>query len=126
MEEKQITVLVIDDDNFFADVVCHKLKAEGMESEYAPTGTIAFSLLETKTPSCILLDVMMPDMSGLEVLKKIKAEPRWAKIPVVMFSNDATDGNIGESKTLGADVFLEKVNVDLGRVASTIRSLVEK
>ena len=72
MNQPLPTVLMVDDDSFFSDVIGNKLHAEGMVCVYAPTGAIAFDLLKTTKPACILLDYRMPDMTGIEVLKRLK------------------------------------------------------
>lgn len=118
-------VLVIDDDSIFSDVLGNRLKVEGIGCVFASSSETAFELLQTVTPSVILLDVMIPGINGMEILKHLKQDPQTATIPVIMFSNDSTNENIKESESLGATLFLEKVNVTPGEVVSTIRSYIK-
>ena len=117
--------MLIDDDSLFTDIIGNHLAREDMPCLYAPSGAIAFDLLKKDPlPRAILLDVTMPDMDGFGVLEQIKKDPRTAAIPVVMFSNDATPENIERAKQLGAEKFIEKVEITPSDVAKLVRSLL--
>ena len=113
-------ILFIDDDSLFTDVIGHKLTEAGYTCFYAPSGAVAFEMLSKDQPDLILLDVTMPDMNGFEVLEKLKADARTSAIPVLMFSNDATEENKKRSHDMGAVSFMEKVQVSPGEVVSTV------
>lgn len=87
------TILIVDDQVENLQVVGTVLSMTGYEVISACSGEQAFERLSAKTPDIILLDILMPDMNGMEVCRKIKADERWAGIPVV-FLSAADDKNL--------------------------------
>ncbi|OUC12039.1 MAG: hybrid sensor histidine kinase/response regulator [Alkalinema sp. CACIAM 70d] len=117
-------LLVIDDepDNF--DVVEILLFKEGYHLEYVNSGPAALAFLENHIPDVILLDVMMPEMDGLEVCRRLKASPQWQHIPVIMVTALNSKQDLASCLEAGADDFVGKpVNgIELrARVRSMLR-----
>lgn len=79
-----LSVLIIDDERDVRDVVADLFKAAGWDILIADHGEQGLILAARELPSLIILDVMMPGKSGFTVLKELRADPRTAKIPVVM------------------------------------------
>ncbi len=79
-------IMVIDDDQGIQQVVRIMLKNEGYEVITASSGQEGLGILEKKTPDFLFLDIMMPEMDGWEVLKKIKDNPKFKSIPVAMLT----------------------------------------
>ncbi len=124
MSTQQPIVLCVDDDSVFIDVIGNKLTQEGMSCVYASSGRVAFDVLAKGTrPNVILLDITMPDMDGFEVLEKLRQDNTLSTVPVIIFSNDATPENKAKAIQLGAQAFLEKVQVTPGAVVELIRGL---
>lgn len=122
--ENQPRILIIDDepDNF--DVIDVLLESEGYELSYASNGKRAFALLKAFQPDVILLDVMMPEMSGIEFCQRFKANSEWGHIPIIMVTALQMKTDLAQCLTAGADDFVSKpVNgVELrARVASMLR-----
>lgn len=120
----QATVLVIDDepDNF--DVIETLLHDEGYQLNYAPSGQRALERLDNFQPDVILLDVMMPDLDGMEVCRRIKADPQWQTVPIIMVTALTDKEDLAQCLRTGADDFISKpVNgVELrARVHSMLR-----
>ncbi|MBD2299277.1 response regulator [Nostoc sp. FACHB-87] len=120
----QPTILVIDDepDNF--DVVETLLDGENYQLHYSPDGQQALSRLDNFQPDLILLDVMMPDMDGMEVCKRIKSQPKWQAVPIIMVTALTAKEDLARCLATGADDFISKpVNrVELrARVHSMLR-----
>ena len=127
MENQKLTVLFIDDDSLFTDIVGHKLQEEGMTCLYAPMGQIGLDMLEKRTPvDVILLDLAMPQMDGFEVLRRIKTSHETKHIAVIVFSNDATDENRKRAIELGAAQFIEKVTAAPSDVAKAVHAVASK
>ena len=80
------TILIVDDNLDLCRPMASLLKHMGYNSEYATGGEAALKLISELVPDLVILDVMMPDMDGLEVLRRLKADQRTEKLPVVMFS----------------------------------------
>ena len=79
-------ILVVDDNESNRDMLSRRLRHEGYDVYIADSGQVALALLSTQAIDLILLDVMMPDMNGHDVLKKLKANTTWRDIPVIMIS----------------------------------------
>jgi len=97
------TVLVVDDEYEIAEVVGTVLSSRGYEVALALNGKLALAALADQRPDLILLDVMMPVMTGIEVLRTVKATEEHRAIPVVMMSavGDGVLSSEDESLTAG-------------------------
>ena len=79
-------VLVIEDEGDLAAVLDYNLRQAGLEPFLAATGREGLRLAETEAPDLVLLDLMLPDLSGNEVCRTLKADPRTRDIPVIMLT----------------------------------------
>ncbi len=104
------TILIIDDEPDILDITSRFLKVEGYKTLTAPNGRIGLDLLEKDHENVwlILLDIMMPGLSGLAVLKKIKANPTYSHIKVLMFSVKSHESDIKKALELGATGYIVK------------------
>jgi DNA-binding response OmpR family regulator len=101
-------ILVADDDPGILDLLAMNLTAEGFEVLVATNGEEAWSLARNAVPDLIVLDVMMPERDGLDVLASLKAHPRTKHIPVVLLTAKATDAELWEGWRSGADYYITK------------------
>ena len=118
------SILIVDDKPHNFEVIETLLDDEGYFLHYASSGTKALERLDTLEPDVILLDVMMPDLDGIEVCKLIKANPKWEHIPIIMVTALNSKKDLAICLQAGANDFLSKpVNsVELkARVASMLR-----
>src|SRR6188768_2215277 len=99
-------VLVVDDDTRLYELIASYLEQNDVSPAHAPNGRRALELLEREAYDAVLLDVMMPELDGLAVLKRLRA--RWPALPVLMLTakGDETDRVVGLE--LGADDYLGK------------------
>lgn len=102
------SILVIDDepDNF--DVIETLLHDQGYQLNYAPTGQRALDRLDNFQPDVILLDVMMPDLDGIEVCQRIKGNPRWQAVPIIIVTALTAKEDLARCLEAGADDFISK------------------
>lgn len=102
------TILIIDDepDNF--DVIDTLLDSEGYQLSYVSNGQQAFNLLKGFQPDVILLDVMMPQMNGIEFCHKFKLNRQWQHIPVIMITALTDKEDLSQCLAAGADDFISK------------------
>jgi CheY-like chemotaxis protein len=118
-------VLLVDDDarNIFA--LTSVLETHGMQVTFAQDGRAAMDLLE-KTPALdvVLLDVMMPEMDGYQAMRAIRADPRWASLPVIAITARALKDDREKCLEAGASDYLSKP-VDTERLLELIRRWVE-
>jgi CheY-like chemotaxis protein len=101
-------VLVVDDDDSSLALVTRVLETHGLEVEVAKSGMAAMAALDRRRPDVIVLDLLMPGMSGAEVLDRVKASPRFTSIPVIMLTARSDDDDLIASYRSGADYFVSK------------------
>lgn len=85
-DETSRSILVVDDERGFRDVVTVILESQGYQVQQAHHANDALGLLDETTPDLILTDMMMPEMDGVGLIKRLKETPKWANIPVVVIS----------------------------------------
>jgi DNA-binding response OmpR family regulator len=102
------TIMVVDDNQDMVDLIKAMLEAKGYGVQSANSGQEAFNLLEERKPDLIILDVMMPEMDGLEVLRRLKGAQETSSIPVIMLTAlDKPEDKLAGYK-MGADDYLTK------------------
>lgn len=101
-------VLVVDDDPAIREYVGDLLEMEGHEVRFASDGPGALESIRQSRPDCVLLDVMMPGMSGHEVLAEIRRVDGGPQLPVVMVTAAADEAQSWQAWTAGVDFFLPK------------------
>lgn len=106
-----MTVLVVEDTELLRRMYADSLTRDGYRVITASDGLEALSLLHTETPDLILLDLIMPQMGGIEVLKHVKADPRLKNVPVLILSNLGQDDDIRQALQLGATDYMIKNDV---------------
>jgi CheY-like chemotaxis protein/predicted DNA-binding protein len=118
-------ILNVDDNDAMRFARTRILEAEGYTVIEAPTGGAALAVLEERLPQIVLLDVNLPDMSGLEVCRRIRSDPRFSEVKIVQTSatfsspHDQLQGLI----TGGADIYLAEP-VQRGTLLSVLRRLI--
>jgi CheY-like chemotaxis protein len=101
-------VLVCDDDALVADLLTHRLVGRGYRVSVAADGREALERIAEARPDAILLDAMMPVMDGYEVLRRLRADPATASIPIIMLTARKQEGDIVSALELGANDFVVK------------------
>jgi two-component system, sensor histidine kinase and response regulator len=118
------SILVIDDEPNNFDVIQTLLGNEGYTFHYASSGQRALDRLDRLQPDTILLDVMMPDLDGIEVCRRIRASIEWQSIPIILVTALTDKAELQRCLSTGADGYITKpVNrVELlSRVAAIVR-----
>lgn len=118
-------VLIIEDDTFLKDLESSKFTHEGFDVSTATNLSEIESVISTNTPSIILLDLMLPEIDGYEMLKKLKEDPKTSNIPVIVFSNLSDDAEMKRVLDAGAADFMVKSNFTLSDVIEKINALVK-
>lgn len=122
---KWITVLAIEDDEIVRKALEHSLKLYGFDAYLAEDGPSGLKLAQDKRPELILLDWMMPDMDGLEVLSELKHDKRTEHIPVFMLTDRGMMCDLDQAFEIGADSYIAKP-LDLMQIGKIIKAKWKK
>lgn len=118
------TILVVDDHLDLCKPMTALLKRLGYSAHYATGGEAALAFAHETPTDLVILDVMMPDMDGLEVLRRLKADPRTEHATVVMFSAIADPEFRKHAISKGAVDFWIKANVDFSQLRQRITEVL--
>lgn len=108
MESRQKTVMIIEDEADAAELFSEMMRINGFRVIKMFSSAPAIPIITQEKPDVILLDVMMPDISGLEVLRYIRREPALAATPVIILSAKSMPGDIKTGIEAGASLYLTK------------------
>jgi DNA-binding response OmpR family regulator len=108
-----------------SDIIRRRLCLEGLEPVTCASGALAKVLLERDAFDAVLLDVMMPDVDGFELLRHIRATPSLHALPVIMLTAKAGREDREKAEELGADAYITKPFSSLGLV-NTLRGLLAR
>ncbi|HEV8601467.1 MAG TPA: response regulator [Patescibacteria group bacterium] len=117
---KQKLALVVENNEAMIEALQLKLKAAKVESMAVRNGEEALAYLSNNKPDIILLDLVLPQINGWEVLRIIKASERLKDIPVIILTNLGLIQEIEKGKTMGAVDYLIKSNTSINDVVKTI------
>jgi two-component system, OmpR family, phosphate regulon response regulator PhoB len=117
----EASVLMVEDDRGIAGLYRQRLELEGYAVTVAVDGESALSAAFASLPRLVVLDVRLPDLSGLEVLERLRKDRRTRQLPVVILTNWADEAARARSIELGALDFLVKSEVRPGELAERIR-----
>jgi len=125
-ESQKRKILVVEDDQFLSSIIEEHFKKVGYSVEIAKGGAEALKFIEKSIPDIMLLDILMPEVSGFDVLKKVRADARYKDMPIIVFSNLGQESEIEEGKRLGADDFLVKARFMISEVIQKVDALIDK
>ena len=117
--------MVVEDDKFLSSLLKARLEKDGFGTVQAFDGEEAINLLRQAKPDLILLDLIMPKVSGFEVLHTISLSPQLNKIPVVVLSNLGQDDDIQKARSLGAAEYFVKVRVSIDNLVGKINTMLQ-
>lgn len=116
-------ILIIEDDSVLRDTLQKKLNLEGYNALTAEDGEIGLKKIKQASPDLVLLDILMPEKNGMEVLEQIKKDEKLKRIPVIMISNSGQSVEIKKVLELGAVDYLIKANFDPDEVVAKVRKV---
>jgi len=120
------TIWVVDDDEEMAHAIQLMLRLIQFEPEgFLSARAAAQALLSGNLPDLVLLDISMPEVSGLDLLEFIRRRGDWSHVPVVMLSTEAADVTVDRALALGADGYITKP-VTLEELESAVSHAIEK
>lgn len=123
-----MNILIVEDDKFLSELISTKLSKEGYAVSIALDGESGLEKAQSEKPDIILLDILLPGISGFEVLEKIKKNPdaTISGIPVLILSNFGQESKVQQGLSLGAADYLVKANFTTGEIVEKIRTITAK
>lgn len=125
MADAKKNIMIIEDDRFLSSLIKARLEKNDFATTQAFDGEEAMKLLRQERPNLIVLDLIMPKVTGFEILEAISLDPQLSKVPVVILSNLAQDSDIQKAKSLGAIEYLVKIRVSIDELINKIKSIVQ-
>jgi CheY-like chemotaxis protein len=117
-------ILIVDDEPQACQILSRLIRHLGHEAAYRTGGAEALAYVGETPVDLMILDVMMPGMDGMEVLRRLRADPKTEKTPVVMFSAVADRNFIDEAIRKGANDYWVKASFDFTQLKDRIEHLV--
>lgn len=121
----QPKIVVVEDQQVLATVYRNKFIAEGYQVEVAADGLAGLDLINKTRPDLVILDLMLPKLSGIEVLKKVRANALFKSLPVIIFSNAALPGVVEEAWKAGATMVLSKSSHSPKQIVESVRTALK-
>ncbi len=116
-------VFWVEDDKLIGTILSKKLINSGFDLFHAKNGEEALEMLKSVIPDAIVLDLILPGMSGFDILQAIKRDAALAKAPVMILSNLSKQSDIERAKALGAQKFLVKASASLDEIVQEVREM---
>jgi DNA-binding response OmpR family regulator len=124
--ESKKWALIVEGDVFINKAYAAKFSHEGIEVKMAEDGEKAMAILKKgEAPALILLDLMLPNKSGFEVLTEIKQDPKLKNIPVLILSNLAQDLDVNRGIALGAKEYLVKADLKIEELVNKVKKYLQ-
>ena len=118
-------IYLLEDDDSIRDFVIYTLNSQGMEARGFPLPSLFWQAVGEQMPALVLLDIMLPEEDGLSVLKKLRATPRTAKLPVIMLTAKGTEYDKVVGLDGGADDYVAKP-FGMMEMVSRIRAVLRR
>lgn len=119
------TILIIEDDDFFRELIRKKLTSKDFSFLEAVNGETGIEMMEEKKPDLVLLDLLLPNIDGFEVVTQIKSDPEISHIPIIVLSNLGQKEDIDRALKLGASDYLIKSQFDIDQVIEKITNVLQ-
>jgi CheY-like chemotaxis protein len=117
-------ILIIEDDKIVASIYGNKFRAEGFQVETAADGLLGLEMVSNVEPDVVMLDLMLPKLSGVEVIKGIRAQDKFKDLPIVVFSNSYLSNLVQDAWSAGANRCLSKADSTPKHLIEIIKSFV--
>lgn len=119
-------ILLVEDDEAISYIYKRQLDLANMPTDVCKNGTAALGAMNEKQYDVVLLDIMLPDMNGIDILKKMKADEKTEKLTVIFLTNMGQDSVIKEGFRLGIDGYLIKSAFTPDQLIGEIKNIIEQ
>ncbi len=123
--QPQKKILLIEDEEFIRDLYASDIQRAGFVIDAVGTGKEGYEKLAANTYDLLLLDIMLPDTNGLEILKKVKGDETKKSMKVVLLTNLGADNIIKEGFRIGADGYLIKSAYNPDQIIEQVKKILE-
>jgi two-component system phosphate regulon response regulator PhoB len=118
------SILIVEDEEDIRELVAYNLRKEGFQVLAVGSGEEALKAARAKLPNLVVLDLMLPDLDGLEVCRKLRGDPKTRQVPVLMLTAKGEDADVVAGLEIGADDYVVKPfspRVLLARIRNVLR-----
>ena len=126
-EKHQSSILIVEDEPLLGNLLRQRLEREGFKVTLARDGEEALNVLREMTPNLILLDIILPKISGFELMEKINSDPTLAsnKAPIVIISNLGQESDVARGQTLGAIGYFVKAQLSIEDLVGRVKEFFQ-
>ena len=117
-------VLLVEDDIFLSSLLKNRLQKDGIEVLLAKDGKEALNILKSTKPDLILLDLILPEKSGFEVMEDMRSDPQFQGAPIIVVSNLGQPEDITKSQELGAVEYFIKAQTSIDDLVEKIKGFL--
>ena len=117
-------ILIVEDDQLVANIYGNRFSREGFEVKIAPDGAAGLELARRFQPDVVMLDLLLPTMSGVELTKRIRTEAKLEHVPIIVFSNAYMTSTMQQALKAGATKCLSKDDCTPKHVLEVVRRAV--
>jgi two-component system alkaline phosphatase synthesis response regulator PhoP len=117
-------ILFVEDDEGFFNIFSVPLKMKGYDVVHVSDGLLAVEKIMTEKPDLVLLDIVLPGTSGLDILKELREREETKEVKVVMLTNFGSDDNINKAMEYGSNDYLMKYNIVPSELPAKIAGLL--
>ena len=118
-------VLLVEGDVFLSSLLKNRLQKEGIEVLLAKDGKEALNILKSTKPDLILLDLILPEKSGFEVMGDMRSDPQFQEAPIVVISNLGQPEDITRSQELGAVEYFVKAQTSIDDLVKRVKEFLQ-
>ena len=125
MPDEKKKIVIVEDDRFLSLVLKGRLEKEGYQVIPAYDGEEGLTLISKEMPALVVLDLVMPKMTGFEVLERLSMDPQVSRIPVVVASNLGQDSDIQKAKNFGVRDYYVKVQTSVDELVKMFKTILD-
>lgn len=122
---EQKKLLIVEDEPLLGNLLKQRFEKEGVETLLARDGEEALTILRATRPNLILLDIILPKISGFELLETMSADPSIEKAPVIITSNLGQDSDVKRGQSLGAIEYFVKAKISIEELVDHVKQVLE-
>ncbi|MFH1536857.1 MAG: response regulator transcription factor [Patescibacteria group bacterium] len=126
MDKKRTKIILVEDDKFLSRMYKTKLEMEGFEVHTAFDGKVGLAMIQKELPDVLLLDIILPELEGWDIIKQMKKDPATKDIPIIVLSNLGSDEDVAKAKLYGVKDYLVKAHFIPREVIAKIKKILNK